>query len=272
MPFPQKGHNLLVHPLDTSPDTSFSSHSGGKTPLCPSWPFLPREIHSYGSSLLAGSSYNLPLSFQWENFTRRTFLETLSYQLLSVSFCVHISLMPDIWMWHCVSIRGTVFSFFQVLRVAVYIALRIGLVRSETLRWLTCSSPHMFKSPTTLTRDPILYRHMEPWSWKDLGDVVLSFSSSASQRPWPSSRCLKGAQRQEGEGEPGRWGAANSASASNKAAIPLTLVDHQVLHFILSGNGVLLLKRDLNTPGLLCSLHLAEEKTEAQRSNFYSAC
>lgn len=147
-------------------------------------------------------------------------------------------------------------------------ALRMGSVRTETLKMAahmplstlvgSTHDPHHRPQTLWMHRTLELEKTLMMWFW--------DFPSLPLRGLSPRQNASRGHSSRKYRGKLRRWGAANSAPASHKAAILFTPVNSQVLHFILFGKGVPMLKRDLNAPALLCSLHLADEKIEAQRS------
>ena len=163
--------------------------------------------------------------------------------------------MSDIWTWPRVS-RGSgwvVCLSPRGLGVSVSMAISMGL---------HALPQQLVGVPTTLTRAPGLYNHTDPWSQEAPWHAVLRVSPSAPQRPRRLWRCLGGHSRgskQEAE-----------CDGSNKAAFLVTLVNRQVLFHLAWRGRSDVKERWPSAP--LCSFHLAEENTEAQRSNCSPAC
>ena len=116
--------------------------------------------------------------------------------------------------------------------------------------------------PTTLTRAPGLYKHTDPWSQEAPWHAVLRVSPLL-----PRGLGLCGDASGDTAGEAGR---RLSADGSNKAAFLVTLANRQVLFHLVWRGGSDVKERWPSAP--LCSLHLAEENTEAQGSNCSPAC
>lgn len=177
-----------------------------------------------------------------------------------------------------VSVWVTGFSFSQELRVIVYMAFRMGSVRTETLKMeahMLLSSPHLLKVPMNLTTDPRLYSHTEPWNWKGPWQCSSGIFPSLPLRGFS---LLQDTSKGHSSRKKGVWGGAeqvgscqlSSSFTQSNNSFNSCKQPGASFHFVWKGGSNV--KKRFECTWSTCSLHLADERIEVQRSNLYWAC
>lgn len=144
--------------------------------------YLERYILQVALSWMAVATiciYSKHGLFQWDR-TIRTFLETLGYELLSVSVATNVVLMPNIWMWPYVRWASGWLVSLSLKSWGSLCTWPSGWAQWGQRHWkwrLTCSSPlhTCWKYPWTSPQTPDFIATQNPGIGKDPGNVVLGF-------------------------------------------------------------------------------------------------
>lgn len=241
--------------------------------------YLERYILQVALSRMAVATtciYSKHGLFQWDR-TIRTFLETLGYELLSVSVATNVVLMPNIWMWPYVRWASGWLVSLSLKSWGSLCTWPSGWAQWGQRHWkwrLTCSSPlhTCWKYPWTSPQTPDF---IATQNWKGPWQCSSGIFPSLPLRGFS---LLQDTSKGHSSRKKGVWGGAeqvgscqlSSSFTQSNNSFNSCKQPGASFHFVWKGGSNV--KKRFECTWSTCSLHLADERIEVQRSNLYWAC